>query len=141
MFNIFSKKKSNKQSEADYMKTRPPKFGHSTYSDYIKSVDWAEKKIKFKSSDYCHKTDGFPSCSVCGSKKSPQVHHLTYKNLCNENFEDLLLLCKRCHTVTHELLNVKIDKKINLANAHTYVKRFLRSKKLKLRYVSLKFDS
>lgn len=139
MFNWLFKKNPDKKLESLYKKKRLSKFGYESYNDYLESSLWKNNRQRFIKSSYCSKTDGLPSCLVCSSKKSLQVHHITYKRLGNENHKDLILLCKRCHSVTHELLDVKINKNINLSNAHKYVAKFLRSKNLKCRYVDLKF--
>ena len=51
-------------------------------------------------------------CTVCGYKKSLQVHHLTYENHFNEHkhLSDLITLCANCHKAEHERLdNIKKD--------------------------------
>lgn len=140
MFNWLFKKKSDKKSESFYKKQRLSKFSYKTYDDYLKSALWKSNRRRFMQSNHCSRTNGFPSCLVCNSRKSLQVHHLTYKRLCNEDYDDLILLCKKCHSITHALLDVKIKKNINLLNAHKYVAKFIRSKALKCRYVDLKFE-
>ncbi len=42
-------------------------------------------------------------CERCGSKKHPQVHHLTYERRGCERDEDLMLLCRVCHEREHGL--------------------------------------
>ena len=40
-------------------------------------------------------------CFYCGSKDSLDVHHLTYKRRGCELDEDLIVLCRNCHTDEH----------------------------------------
>lgn len=61
------------------------------YLDYLQSSKWQEKRIERL------KMDNFRCCR-CGSPHDVQVHHLTYKNIGNENvYEDLITLCDSCH--------------------------------------------
>lgn len=72
-------------------KIKPKKV---SYYDYIKSDKWKEltKKFKlFKGS----------KCEKCLSKNNLQTHHIHYKNLGNESFYDLMLLCGDCHKKEH----------------------------------------
>lgn len=39
-------------------------------------------------------------CCRCGDVGT-DVHHLTYENVGNENLEDLILLCRKCHQSEH----------------------------------------
>jgi len=36
-------------------------------------------------------------CQRCGRKEELRVHHLNYERLGQENDEDLLVVCSRCH--------------------------------------------
>ena len=40
-------------------------------------------------------------CQNCGKDYDLQVHHKTYENLGEEKEEDLLLVCKNCHSKIH----------------------------------------
>jgi 5-methylcytosine-specific restriction endonuclease McrA len=41
-------------------------------------------------------------CSKNENETVLQTHHLTYKNVGNENvYEDLIMLCKSCHANEH----------------------------------------
>lgn len=42
-------------------------------------------------------------CEECSYNRNLQVHHLTYKNLGNENDGDLEVLCRKCHRKVHHL--------------------------------------
>ena len=64
------------------------------YHKYLLSDEWAQLKIDIFAARG-------KSCERCGSKSSVQVHHLTYKNIFNEEPEDLLILCRNCHKDEH----------------------------------------
>lgn len=69
------------------------------YKPYLASQEWA--KIR---ADLLILKKG--RCEVCG-KKGKQVHHLHYKTLGEENPEDLILLCAKCHMKEHGLTREK----------------------------------
>ena len=70
------------------------------YYIYIKSEAWRKKRLKRL------KTDDF-KCQFrvgrfkCGAKTSLEVHHLSYKNLGNERFKELITLCHKHHDIIH----------------------------------------
>jgi 5-methylcytosine-specific restriction endonuclease McrA len=64
------------------------------YHKYLLSSGWKIKRDKIISEKGC--------CSRCGKMKSLHVHHLTYKNIFNENSEDLIVLCKSCRREEHK---------------------------------------
>ena len=68
---------------------------HSLYYRYLHSEDWKWKKAKaLKRAEY--------RCSLCGTGKNLEVHHITYKNLFNEDDDDLLAVCENCHKKIHD---------------------------------------
>jgi len=69
--------------------------GKGRYYAYIqKSVCWKSKR------EQALKRDGY-KCTNCGNTASLQVHHITYKNLFNEQPSDLQTLCRDCHESVH----------------------------------------
>ena len=65
------------------------------YHEYLKSNDWKLKREE--ALDVYGK-----SCDVCYSEKDGlHVHHMTYKNIFNENMQDLQILCPSCHEKEH----------------------------------------
>lgn len=64
------------------------------YYEYLHSPEWKAKR-KQKLKEVGHK------CEECGSAKNLKVHHITYENLGNEDMDDLLVVCKRCHNKLH----------------------------------------
>ena len=72
------------------------------YKKYMKSEKWQDKKQQRI------EIDGM--CCMCHRPldkiKSVQVHHITYKNLGNENvLTDICTLCGSCHKKIHNLYN------------------------------------
>ena len=84
------------------------------WKDYMKTKHWISFRKTLDTDD--------AYCQICGKKKwefyktgvrkgkrkkKPtcqfQVHHLHYNNLGCENREDVLLLCRTCHNISHEI--------------------------------------
>jgi hypothetical protein len=69
----------------------------STYKEYLQSEQWRQNREKRL------QIDG-RMCAVCGSKKDLNVHHISYRNIGNENIEkDLITLCHPCHAMLHRI--------------------------------------
>ena len=70
------------------------------YYKYLRSKQWADIKLDLI------QTRG-AQCERCGAKRKQlrylHVHHLTYKNLFNEEPEDLEILCAPCHRAEHNI--------------------------------------
>ena len=67
------------------------------YSDYQRTLYWYHVSQRTKwAAGY--------KCSKCGRQENLQAHHLTYEHrgLEAKYPEDLICLCKRCHTEMHE---------------------------------------
>ena len=75
-------------------KKKKSKFSKK-YIEYLNSNEWIAIRIEMLTM--------FPFCQKCGSKKSLQVHHKTYKNVFNEEPKDLEVLCKSCHKAEHNI--------------------------------------
>ena len=66
------------------------------YALYLQSPHWRETRlVKLRMSGF--------SCDACGFTHKLQVHHLTYRNLSKERPGDLMVLCDRCHKLSHDL--------------------------------------
>lgn len=66
------------------------------YYTYINSPEWwSVRQRKVKSSNF--------QCEVCSSNANLNVHHLTYVRLGSEKDSDLMVLCRGCHTMSHDL--------------------------------------
>ncbi len=69
-------------------------FNNDEYSEYLKSNEWKEK------ANECKKLAN-NKCVRCGSENELSAHHISYKNLYNENQTDLKCLCHLCHILEH----------------------------------------
>jgi len=63
---------------------------------YDRSREWKTRK------DLRIEGAGF-KCEECGETKKLEVHHVNYDNFGNELYEDLKILCKKCHTNFHKI--------------------------------------
>lgn len=75
------------------------------YQEYLQTEKW--KQIANRRMNI----DGY-ECQMChckGTSNNPlEVHHLSYKNLYNEEgriYEDLVTLCHSCHKSVHNVMN------------------------------------
>ena len=65
------------------------------YNTYLNSDIWKKKRILILERDSYN-------CQSCLKNKATDVHHLTYKNIGFENLEELVALCRECHTKIHK---------------------------------------
>ena len=77
------------------------------YSVYLLSPEWRQVVEERK------KIDGH-RCVMCGSKGTQtnklETHHITYRNIGNEDvYKDLVTLCRNCHKDVHRLMNRVTD--------------------------------
>lgn len=95
------------------------------YNDYLKTKHW-EKKRKYVARKKKH------TCEKCGLvvQKGFHIHHLTYARLGNESPNDLLFLCKDCHSDLHKKnTNVFLDTIALLPSIKAKVEYTLKQKK------------
>lgn len=72
-------------------------LGKSDYKSYINSEAWKSLAKKIR------KRDGF-RCRLCNAADTElHVHHSTYERLGCEAGNDLITLCKNCHSKFHNL--------------------------------------
>jgi len=64
------------------------------YSHYMQSKAWFDRKKGIRD-----RANG--KCERCGSDFKTEVHHLTYANLGDEGDDELILLCRKCHMISH----------------------------------------
>jgi hypothetical protein len=64
------------------------------YDEYLRSEDWQERRQQILSRDGRR-------CTKCNSSHYLQVHHLTYARVGDENLDDLVTLCRKCHEKEH----------------------------------------
>lgn len=84
-----------KKPQKEKTKTQKLVKGKIDYLSYINSGKWRNKSKRIR------KKRG--ACEHCGSIHRLQVHHLTYERLGNELPSDLLVLCRDCHLVIHDI--------------------------------------
>lgn len=76
---------------------------YTSYQDYLSSSQWREKaRRRLQIDNFC--------CQMCGSRGSSanrlEIHHLSYKNIYQENpYRDLVTLCHVCHRSIHCVMN------------------------------------
>jgi hypothetical protein len=69
----------------------------SAYKKYINSDYWKVKRKKIL------ERDNF-KCRLCKIAEAKDIHHLSYRNLCNESDLELVSLCRQCHSTIHGLI-------------------------------------
>jgi 5-methylcytosine-specific restriction endonuclease McrA len=89
------KKKTRKAKAARTVTRHEANRWNGTYSEYLRSDRWAAKRSAALK-HHGHR------CGICGSVRSLEVHHLTYKRLGREKMKDLQVLCCDCHRIRHE---------------------------------------
>lgn len=75
-----------------------PRIPYYEYQAYLRSSKWKIKRLERLLHDHF-------TCQDCGkhlSIKTAHCHHLTYRHLKYEPIEDLISLCKDCHTKRHQ---------------------------------------
>jgi 5-methylcytosine-specific restriction endonuclease McrA len=66
------------------------------YQEYLQTPHWQlKRRKKLRLSGY--------RCERCAGKSELHVHHITYLNRGDERMKDLMVLCKKCHTLHHGL--------------------------------------
>lgn len=66
------------------------------YIEYLSSEKWKRFRKQI-----IQERDG--ACENCRSSENLQVHHKHYINIFNEQREDVLLLCRKCHKRVHSM--------------------------------------
>jgi 5-methylcytosine-specific restriction endonuclease McrA len=82
-------------------------IGYDSYQEYLGSAHWLNlvETMKEKLGEKCE-------VESCKEIKSLQVHHINYRTLGNENFRDVVLICKKHHKEAHNTNNESIKKVI-----------------------------
>jgi len=84
------KEQEKRQHRLQELRTMP-------YSEYLQTPEWKETRKK------ALKRAGF-KCQLCNSAESLNVHHRTYERRGEEAYQDLIVLCKTCHSKHHDKL-------------------------------------
>lgn len=102
----------------------------SFYNEYINSNKWRNKRNKLGS---ILRKSNDRKCIICGCKNGLQLHHITYKNLSNEELGDLFFICGKHHKQLHFENGKKLHKGENyLLNKLIFMKNeFKKSRKRK----------
>lgn len=95
-------KKYYNQKEYEEIMKRLPKVRKSKnkklffkwYTLYLKTEHWQGLRV-----EVIKRAKGI--CEECRADQIKDVHHLTYKNVGNENLEDLKGMCDYCHQNRH----------------------------------------
>jgi 5-methylcytosine-specific restriction endonuclease McrA len=75
------------------------------YATYIDSEPWYQRRQRWHA-QWMARTGVDPVCLVCGTTwtlRAGDLHHRSYDRLGAEAFEDLVPLCRVCHTAVHDL--------------------------------------
>lgn len=67
------------------------------YEDYLKTEHW--KQVRKYALAYARNR-----CQICNATGLVDVHHRSYENRGDERMEDVIVLCRDCHTTFHERL-------------------------------------
>ena len=90
-----SRKKKPKLIKWNLPKTQIPQIDYTTY---IKSTNWSKNTARLVTL-----INDKHSCRMCGDAYNVEVHHITYKNLGTEKLNQVVTLCKDCHSYTHKI--------------------------------------
>ena len=92
---LLSKKEKRRNARKIKVKKKKKKdLWWTKYNTYLKSPEWRSlREVIFKMRGR--------KCEKCESTEVLHIHHLTYKNVFNEKYEDLQILCKCCHEKEH----------------------------------------
>lgn len=99
--NIYEKVNDNSMAELKSKRKIYPKVSKftgeifRTQEDFLKSEHWRLVKISY------NKINTTKKCEICGNTGEMHLHHLTYKNFCDENMNELIRVCKSCHSIIH----------------------------------------
>lgn len=78
------------------------------YRDYIDSDEWKQKQKSFLKKH--------PICELCNKYEADEVHHKNYTSIGDEQEDDLMSLCNRCHFCLHGFMP-NIDSEEHLQKA------------------------
>lgn len=89
-------------------KRRIEYFNHDLYSSFIKQLQDIDYIEYLKTEHWkhfraeCYKWSGY-RCQLCNEKDiALSVHHKTYENRGRETFNDVIVLCLKCHSKIHD---------------------------------------
>ena len=71
-------------------------LGYHSYDDYLSSPAWRRVKAR-------QRKLVIEACGLCGCDGSLDLHHMTYERVGEERPDDLVWLCRNCHSMVHVL--------------------------------------
>ena len=90
----------------------------SEYREYLQSEHWKDVKRRFRKSKLAT-----GRCYICGSGGRLDIHHKSYKRLGKERLNDLIELCRDCHSMVHSYVKNVKNTKLTLWNAARKLRR------------------
>jgi hypothetical protein len=96
------------------------------YKDYLKTYHWMTTKTRTYRK--------FKKCFFCGSRENLNIHHRRYvskkgKNiLFKEQQGDLIVLCKNCHNIWHDI----VGKNVYKFRIYKLIQHFIRNDKMEI---------
>jgi 5-methylcytosine-specific restriction endonuclease McrA len=75
------------------------------YAIYIESEPWYQRRQRWRA-EWVARTGTEPTCLACGTEwtlRAGDLHHRSYGRLGTEAFEDVIPLCRACHTAVHDV--------------------------------------
>jgi hypothetical protein len=85
----------NKIKEISLGNDRLNELKQMPYDEYLRTPEWKKRRKKqLKSAGH--------RCQVCNSPKRLNVHHRTYDRRGQELPQDLIVLCRNCHSIFHK---------------------------------------
>lgn len=89
--------RSGRKAICDDCRRAGRQWTKATYADYLKSAHWQE--TRYKAIQHAGQ-----KCQVCASVDRLDVHHNDYSRLGGELATDLVVLCRSCHELFHEVM-------------------------------------
>jgi len=95
----FAEVLAERQAESNRARTayvqRLAELRAMSYRDYLQTDEWKARRAQhLKSAGY--------RCQVCNAKGLIDIHHRTYERRGDENYKDLIALCRNCHSLFHK---------------------------------------
>lgn len=86
----------------NYMDALARRADSNTYQEYLQSQHWIEFRAANKTN----------TCFCCGRDWCLNLHHVCYDRIGEERPEDVVTVCKKCHTAIHAIIRggVGIDR-------------------------------
>lgn len=91
---------------------RKPDTERAKYKEYLHSSAWQKRSRQWRHEEQA-RIGRRPECAACLITTSLELHHLDYSGVewtrdgwvAEEQHDDILALCPRCHEAVHQLLD------------------------------------